>query len=81
MEAKLTPIENDYPLDRTLCVFRPKEDNNRFFIGYMDWSIQDFPIRDYGKITGKICFSYSVDQIESYQYILNETGGYLFIKS
>lgn len=75
IEKEVHVLANDYPVDTALCAFKHKD--GRSFIGYMDWSIYDLesPI---------VCLTekrqwFKISDIYSYQYILNDNGGFLFI--
>ena len=71
---KLRPIATDWPLDMALCCFKLK--TGAIILGCMDWNCTRLkPIKKFGEFT-----YYSVDEIELYQYILNEKGGCLFVK-
>lgn len=70
---QLTPIQNDYPLDRTLCTFKTKR--REFFTGYMDWSLRIMSIKVFGQN-----IYYDVNDIHSYQYVFSEHGRFLFVK-
>jgi len=65
-------IDNDYPLDHTLCMFKMK--TGTMIIGYMDWLKQYMPIKEFSKSRW-----YPISDVESYQYLLNEQGGFISI--
>lgn len=67
---KLEPIIGDYPLHNTLCIFKCTDGN--FFVGYMDWGGRDKCIKMFGNDV-----FYFISDIESYQYVLNENGGFI----
>jgi hypothetical protein len=66
-------IESDYPLDKAVCMFYPKQGEQ--FIGYMDWDTIGYNIR---------CLEanewVSVNTISQYRHILNPKGGLYFFK-
>ena len=68
--SKLEPIIGDYPIHNTLCVFKCTDGS--FFVGYMNWHSRAQPIKMFSKDV-----FYFVSDIESYQYVLNENGGFI----
>lgn len=67
--STLQPIKNDYPIDRTICVFKSKK--GVLFLGYFCWSINTI------KVFGNSDYTFSIEDIESYQYVLDEKGAFI----
>lgn len=66
-------MDSSRPFDNALCVFKMK-DSDVMFLGYMP----EFP-RKKVKVFCKNEFL-EIDCIDTYQYVLNEKGGCIFIK-
>lgn len=71
MTAKPEKIEHSHPLDDALCIFRMKDSN--LFIGYMDSTFLQ-KVKVYSKAE-----YIDIAQLNTYQYILNEKGGLIFV--
>lgn len=73
MKNTLTPIENDYPLERALCTFRTKD--NLLFVGYTytDYNLKKTVVKRWGAEE-----YFDIKDMDEYQYILQQKGGNLF---
>lgn len=68
----LIKIDNDYPLDHTLCMFKMK--TGAITIGYMDWLRMLGPIKEFSTQR-----RFEISEVDSYQYLYNEKGGLIWI--
>lgn len=77
IDEEIHTLATDHPLDRTLVLFE-LADNKWSFFGYMDWDISahKYPIINIERKDTNIV--YTIHDIKSYQYVLNEKGGFLF---
>lgn len=70
LEQKYHTIEGDYPVDRSLVCIQTKIGEK--FLGFMDWS-------DLNIYNLETRVSVPITAVSSYQYALNNKGGYYFI--
>lgn len=73
----LQPLDENgtLPVEETLCVFKHKQ-TNVFLLGYLQYKNKISEIKAYGND-----FVYSLNFFTHYHYILNEHGGFYFIKT
>ena len=73
MNDKMQPMHENWPVPDALCVFKTQKGN--FFLGYYTGS-DAFFVKAYGKP-----ILVEIVAIVGYQYVWNDNGGFLFIKS
>lgn len=78
-DNKMVKMDCNYgetPMDETLCCFKFKDRDNLMILGhlYFDANEKESIVKEYGKER-----FFSGSKFDSFQYILNERGGFLFV--
>ncbi len=72
MKNTLQDLQDNFPMEHTLCVFKHK--NSRLFLlGYLIFIETSFRIKLYGDET-----FFSPEDFIQFQYVLNDNGGFLY---
>jgi hypothetical protein len=72
----MSPKTGDLPMESNLCVFRFESDKDIFILGVLLFKEKEgkFIVKRYGKEE-----IFDAELFQSYQYVLNENGGYYFV--